>query len=392
MSGTGAGASILIVDDDAAVRHYLGRLLTRRGYAVQQIASGEAALAAVTASRPDLVLLDVGLPGIDGIEVCRQLKQQAATRLTPVVLMTGGDDYHHKMRGIVAGADDFVCKPFDEEELTARLASLVRLKRYTDELESARGVMITLALTVEARDHYTGGHCDRLASYATALGRRLRLTGGELEALSRGAYLHDIGKIAIPDAVLHKSSSLTETEFAVMQQHPAIGERLCAELHSLAPVLPIVRHHHERWDGSGYPDGLRGHAIPLLAQIVSIVDVYDAITTARPYRAAASPQHAYEELAQAATSGLLQPALVREFLDLASSDTVSSELQGAVWTEAPSSRSRSSSAVTKRASVTSSRAGRKPQATAPPRSNMHRGPGSRGGPGVGLFPYEPQFQ
>lgn len=308
--------TILVVEDDRPNRELLVRLLSRHGYMVESVGDGEAALAAVEDTRPDVILLDVELPGVDGFEVCRAIKQRAATRLTPVVLVTGLHDRQHKMRGIEAGADDFLSKPVDEQELVARVGSLVRLKRYTDELESAESVIISLALTVEARDPYTEGHCQRLAAYATALGTQLNLHDDHIAALRRGGYLHDVGKIGVPDAVLHKPSTLTRAEYETMKRHTVIGERLCGELRSLAAVRPIVRHHHERCDGSGYPDGLRGDEIPLLAQIVGIVDVYDAITTTRPYRAALPPQHACEELTKDAARGLHRQDLVGEFLAL----------------------------------------------------------------------------
>jgi putative two-component system response regulator len=311
--------TILVVDDEPANREILVRLLSRHGYDVRSVGDGEAALAAIQATPPDLVLLDVRLPGVDGFEVCRRIKQQQATRLTPVILVTGLHAREHKIRGIGVGADDFLSKPIDQEELTARVGSLVRLKRYTDELDSAESVILSLALTVEARDPYTEGHCQRLAAYATALGAELGLRDDELAALERGAYLHDVGKIGVPDAVLQKPSKLTRGEYEVIKRHAVIGETLCGKLRSLAAVRPIVRHHHERRDGSGYPDGLRGDQIPLLAQIVGIVDVYDAITTTRPYRVALQPDHAFVELTREAERGLHREDLVGEFIGLARS-------------------------------------------------------------------------
>jgi putative two-component system response regulator len=308
--------AILVVDDDAATRRLLIRLLTVHGYDVTTVDDGEAALAAVDKTRPDLIMLDVGLPRLDGFEVCRRIKQTPATRFIPIVLVTGMNDRPHKLRGIEAGADDFLCKPFDREELTARVASLVRLKRYTDELESAESVIMSLALTVEARDPYTEGHCQRLAAYASALGEKLQLAGDELSALRRGGYLHDVGKIGVADAILLKPSALTAAEYEKVKLHTIIGERLCGELRSLAAVRPIVRHHHERRDGSGYPDGLRGDDIPLLAQIVAIVDVYDAITTARPYRVERTRDQACAALLDEAARGLHRQDLIAEFLAL----------------------------------------------------------------------------
>ena len=213
-----------------------------------------------------------------------------------MVFLTGLDSREDRIKAIKAGADDFLSKPFHPEELRARVRSLVQLKHHTDELESAESVIRGLALTVEARDKYTNGHCQRLASYATALGTALGLPADALKALGRGAYLHDVGKVGIPDEVLLKPSKLTDAEFAVMQQHTVIGDSLCGDMRSLAPVRPIVRHHHERLDGSGYPDRLSGDAIPLLAQIVGIVDAYDAMTTTRPYREARQVDVACREL------------------------------------------------------------------------------------------------
>jgi putative two-component system response regulator len=312
-------SNILVVEDDQANRQLLVRLLSRHGYTVESVTDGEAALAAVDIRLPDLILLDVQLPGIDGFEICRRLKQRVATRLIPIVLVTGLNDRQNKMSGIEAGADDFLSKPFDMQELTARVASLVRLKRYTDELESAESVIISLALTVEARDPYTEGHCQRLARFATALGAQLKLADDQIAALQRGGYLHDVGKIGVPDAVLQKPAKLTTAEYETMKRHTLIGEKLCGELRSLSAVRPIVRHHHERRDGSGYPDGLRGDDIPLLAQIVGIVDTYDAITTTRPYRQALPARHAYQELTDEAARGLHSLDLIEEFLALARS-------------------------------------------------------------------------
>ena len=313
---TAPRSRVLVVDDQPENRRLLARLLTAHGYDIDSAVDGETALAACVENPPDLVLLDVQMPGLDGFEVCRRLKQRRETRLTPVVLVTGLHARENKIVGIQAGADDFLAKPFDQEELLARVRSLVRLKRYTDELESAESVILTLALTVEARDAYTEGHCHRLAAYATALGMRLKLSDAEQASLHRGGYLHDVGKIGIPDAVLSKPTALTGAERETIEQHTIIGERLCGELRSLASVRPIVRHHHERRDGSGYPDRLRGDNIPLLAQIIGIVDTYDAITTTRPYRAALPPQHAFDELRRETAAGRHRPDLVDEFLAL----------------------------------------------------------------------------
>lgn len=305
-----------MVEDDDSNRRLLVRLLSAQGYQVDAASNGEAAIGMIEHHQPDLVLLDLRLPGIDGFEICRRLKQAPATRLIPIVIVTGDAAREQRIAGIHAGADDFLTKPFDGEELQARVGSLIRLKRYTDELESAESVILSLAMTVEARDSYTEGHCQRLARYSTALGKALSLSDEELAALDRGGYLHDVGKIGIPDRVLLKPTALSRIEYALMKQHTVIGDRLCGELRSLRLVRQIVRHHHERLDGSGYPDGLRGDDIPLLAQIVSIADTYDAITTDRPYRRSRPPAIAYSELLGDVANGTKRRDLVDAFIEL----------------------------------------------------------------------------
>jgi putative two-component system response regulator len=309
---------VLVVDDEPGNREMLTRLLHRHQYEVETAEDGERAQAHLASAKllPDLILLDVMMPGIDGFEVCRRIKQHPHTCLIPVVMLTSLNVGQHKIDGINAGADDFLTKPVQFEELTARAASLVKLKRHTDDLESAQSVILSLAMTVEARDSYTNGHCQRLAAYAVALGRDLGLSVDELTALERGGYLHDVGKIGVPDAVLLKTDRLTAVEYAQMQSHTVIGERLCGEMRSLRAVRAIVRHHHERVDGTGYPDGLRGDDIPLLAQIIGIVDAYDAMTTDRPYRPALTVERASDELLKDVRARRLNGDLVGRFLHL----------------------------------------------------------------------------
>jgi len=307
---------ILLVDDEAANIRLLTTMLTREGYSVVAASNGDDALAMVASEHPDLVVMDVLMPKLSGYDVCERIKQNPATRLTPVVLITALHEREHKIEGINAGADDFLTKPVDPHELKARVRSLVRLKRYTDDLDSAESVIMSLALVIEARDAYTDGHCQRLAAYATRFGRALQLSEEDLAALFRGGYLHDVGKIGIPDEILLKPGRLSDSEYRQIQQHPVIGDRLCGELRSLRQVRPIVRHHHERLDGSGYPDGLKGDAIPLLAQMMGIVDVYDAITTTRPYKPATTAKQAYVELLEEVDQGWRRRDLVEAFIAL----------------------------------------------------------------------------
>jgi putative two-component system response regulator len=311
---------ILIVDDQAANLVLLSRMLARDGHIIVRARTGEEAIELVGREQPDLVLLDVMMPGMSGFEVCRELKRQTSTRLIPVVLITALQDAQNKIEGIDAGADDFLTKPVNPYELRARVRSLLRIKRYTDDLDSAESVILSLALTIEARDAYTEGHCQRLAAYAAAFGHVLGLGEDDIAALERGGFLHDVGKVGIPDAVLLKPQSLTRAEYEIVKQHTVIGDRLCGGLRALKRVRPIVRHHHEHLDGSGYPDGLRGDDIPLLAQIMSIVDVFDAVTTTRPYRRAESAERAQEALAREVACGWRRADLVDPFIALVRSN------------------------------------------------------------------------
>jgi putative two-component system response regulator len=255
------------------------------GYNVCAVADGEAAWQAVQVGLPDLVLSDVTMPGLDGFGLCRRLKADPRTRLIPVILITGiGEE--HKLEGIEAGADDFLGKPVSLTDLRVRMRSLIRMKAFTDELDSAGTVLMTLAASIEAKDPYTEGHCERLAALGRSLGLAMGADHALLTALQRGGYLHDLGKISVPEHILVKPGSLTAEEREIIQQHPVTGERICRPLRLFRAVLPIIRHHHEKWDGSGYPDGLAGEAIPLGARILQVVDVFDALTTDRPYRRA----------------------------------------------------------------------------------------------------------
>ena len=311
-----ASGTVLVVEDDPQMRRLIVRVLEADQHLLTTVGDGDAALASIAASPPDIILLDVSLPTISGFELCERIKNEPATRLIPIVVVTGLDAPEHRIAGIEAGADDFLTKPFDPQELRARVRSLIRLRHYTDELESIESLIISLALTIEARDAYTDGHCQRLARYATALGAAMGMDDDAIGSLLRGGYLHDVGKVGVPDAVLLKPATLTADEYELMKQHTIIGDRLCGNLHSLAGVRSIIRHHHERLDGSGYPDGLHGDEIPQLAQIVGIVDAFDAMTTSRPYRSAMSVQHACTELTADADRGRFSATLVSTFIDL----------------------------------------------------------------------------
>ena len=306
-------ARILVVDDDPKVRAVLERVLLKDGHTIETAENGHAALAAIERRPPDVILTDVTMPGMDGFELCERLKMNVVTRLIPVVMVTGLSDRDNRIKGVELGADEFLTKPVDPQELRARIRSLMRIKRYTDDLDSAASIIMAMAIMVEARDGHSEGHCYRMANYATALGRQLRLGHEELQTLHRGGFLHDIGMLAIPDIVLRRPGRLSPAEYELVKSHTVIGEQLCGNLRSLQSVRPIVRHHHERFDGSGYPDRLAGDDIPLLAQIIGLVDVYDAITSRRPYQAALSGEDAVLVLREQAVAGWRNVELVEEF-------------------------------------------------------------------------------
>jgi putative two-component system response regulator len=313
MDASAATGRVLVIDDDSGVASLFARILVAEGYRVQTAPDFGSAQDLLDREPPDVILLDVVLPDGDGFSICRRLKDNASTRLTPVILVTGLGDRDSRIRGRRAGADDFLTKPIDREELVARVGSAARLKRYTDDLDSAASIVMTLAVMIEARDGMTEGHCHRMANYATAVGRALGLGTTDLQALHRGGFLHDIGMLAIPPSVLLKAGPLEPDEFERIKSHTVIGDDLCRNLRSLQSVRPIVRHHHERRDGTGYPDGLRGDEIPLVAQIISVVDLYDAVTHTRPYQRMQSSDEAIGLLRRQAEEGLRDATIVETF-------------------------------------------------------------------------------
>lgn len=307
--------SVILVVDDVPDNLTLATSLLKHLYKVKVATSGEAALAIAQKSSPDLILLDVMMPGMDGFEVTRRIKNNPATILIPVILVTALDSRQERMQGIAAGADDFLNKPIDRLQLLTRLATVARLRRVSRELDDAETVLESLARSIEAKDATTGSHCDRLIEEAVHFGECLGLLPQDIRVLRRAAVLHDIGKLGVPESLLLKQGKLDEAEWQVMQAHVEIGEQLLAPLRTMGPVRAIVRHHHERWDGTGYPDGLAGSEIPYLARVFQILDAYDALTHERPYRHPLSPQAALELLRQEADTGKWDPELLTAYIE-----------------------------------------------------------------------------
>lgn len=304
---------IMVVDDNREAGAALAALLELSDHTVEHVTDGRAAFEAIGRRTPDLVILDVQLPDMDGYEICDELKHNPATWQIPIIMVTVEGQRAGRLQGLEAGADDYLQKPVDMQELDVRIRSLLRLKRRTEQLEQAEAVIFALARTVEAKDAYTEGHLQRLAHYALAIGESLGLSASELVALRYGALLHDVGKVGVDELIIRKGGPLTPAEYHVMQQHTLIGERIVQPLRMSAAVGPIVRYHHERWDGRGYPDGLLHEAIPLGARIVAVADAFDAMTTTRPYNRVLSAAEAAERL-RAGAGAYWDPVVVSAFL------------------------------------------------------------------------------
>ena len=311
--------TVLIVDDLDINRRLLRAILKTGDYRILEAKRASEAFAIIENEKIDLVIVDLVMPEISGPEFCRRLKTNRQTQLTPILMFTSVQGVENEVAGISSGADEFLLKPLHPTVVRTRVRAMLRNKALVDSLEEAETILFALAQSVEHRDRYTGSHCQRLATYGVALGKALGLPRADLLALFRGGYLHDIGKIAIPDQILFKTGVLDEEEWYVMRMHTIKGEEICRPMKSLAPVLPIIRNHHERWDGSGYPDGLAGETIPLLARILQVVDIYDALTTKRSYKPAMTHEQAIHTLEQEVARNWRDPELVPLFAQISES-------------------------------------------------------------------------
>lgn len=305
-----APAKILIIDDRAYSRMPTRDLLLLDGYEVLETDGGISVFESVIDHQPDLVLLDVILSELDGFEVCKVIKQDHRTSQIPVILAAVADtrEYRRKVREV--DGDDFLTKPFDHFQLSTRVKSLIAQKRLKEGVEQ---VLVDIAKVMENRSSDSGNSSIKVASLARSFGEYLRISPRAIESLVFAARVHDIGEVAIPDAVLLKKGELTSEERELIHQHVLIGEKLCQPLGNRQDILPIIRHHHERWDGSGYPDGLTGNQIPQLAQIFQILDIYTALTSERPHKKAYSPTQALEIIAEETDKGWRNPEIVDLF-------------------------------------------------------------------------------
>lgn len=308
-------SKVLIVEDSEANIMIMTSFLQMEGYDIEVARDGEEALEKVTSFRPDLILLDLQLPKKNGYEVTEQLKSDPEKRMIPIVIVTALNEMNDKIKGIELGADDYLMKPFNKFELLARVKSLIKFKKMNDKLESSEAILFSLARAIEAKDKYTEGHSERVSIYATRLAKKIGMSDAEVEIIRRGGLLHDIGKIGIPEQILCKPAPLDYEEYEIMKKHPVIGGKIAEPLKNSEPIVNMIRYHHEEWDGSGHPDGLKGDDIPIEARIISIVDTYDAIITTRPYRKGAPKTVAFDVLRKG-KGQQWDPELVEAFIEM----------------------------------------------------------------------------
>ena len=316
MTDSNLPCRILIVDDEAAHRKLEKAILQSPEFKVMEASDGEMALDFIKNFEFDVVLMDKRMQGMDGDEVCCRIRNDLNLPLLPIIMVTGNTANEELEKSLLAGANDFIRKPYAPIELVARVRAAVSKKRITDQLDSMESMLFSLARLVEAKDACTGDHCSRLEHVAVMFGNELGLNAQELYALKCGGILHDIGKLGIPDNILLKKDILNEDEWKIMKQHSSIGSRLCSGLKSMRFTVPIIRHHHERWDGGGYPDGLKGEEIPFLARVFQIVDIYDALKNKRPYKEALLDEEIISIFEKETSKGWRDPYLVSVFIGL----------------------------------------------------------------------------
>ena len=308
--------SILVVDDVRSNLELMEVVFLKEGFRVYTALDAGDAIKIFQQSPPDLAVLDVMMPEMDGFDLCRKLKDISGKRFFPVILLTGLIDKKSRIKGIESGADDFISKPFDTSELLTKIKSLLKLKALQDELDHSENIILTLAVAMEARDPYTKGHSTRVSKLSADFVSFLGISQRDREEMKKAGILHDIGKICLSASLLHKPGALTEEEWEIIKRHTILGEEICRPLVSMRKILPAIRHHHERWDGRGFPDGLSGGNIPLMARILSVVDSFDAMVSERPYRDRRSARTALETLKSEQYEGQWDPELLGYFIKM----------------------------------------------------------------------------
>jgi putative two-component system response regulator len=320
---------VLIVDDNPMGRETLKDLLEGQGYTLAFATDGPEALRQATTLTPDVILMDVMMPGMDGFEVCRRMRADALLAEVPVIMVTALDDDGSRLRGLGVGADDFISKPFNRTELRTRIRTITRLNRYhsliseraalqqahADLLASYDATIEGWVYALDLRDKETEGHSLRVTELTVRLAEAAGIDEIELTHVRRGALLHDVGKLGIPDAILLKPGKLTEEEWVIMRRHPQYAYDMLAPIPFLRPALDIPLCHHEKWDGSGYPRGLAGEQIPLVARLFAVIDVWDALRSDRPYRAG-WPEEKVVEHIRAQTGTHFDPKAVEIFMQV----------------------------------------------------------------------------
>ena len=306
-------AKILVVDDRPLSRMTAVDLLSLDGYQVLEANSDRLIFDSIVEQQPDLLLLDIMLQDTNGFELCKKLKRDNRTRDLPIILTTVEARREYRSKVAEVGADDLLTKPLDRFELSARVKNLINQKRLNEGLDQTEQVLFSIAKAVESRSSDRGGSCARVADLVRMFGEYLELSIEDIDNLVFASHLHDIGTIAIPDSIMLKAGELTAEERELIGQHVLIGEKICQPLRNRSGVLPIIRHHHERWDGTGYPDGLSAREIPYLAQIFQIIDIYDALTSDRPHKKAYTPDEALKIIAEETAKGWRNPELIAAF-------------------------------------------------------------------------------
>jgi putative two-component system response regulator len=308
--------AILVVDDILSNLELIKAVFLKEGFSVYTALGANDAIDIFEKHPPDLAVLDVMMPGTDGFELCRKLKDISGKRFFPVILLTALTDQRSRIKGIESGADDFISKPFDTTELTTKIKSLLKLKALQEDLDHSENIILTLAVAMEARDPYTKGHSTRVSKLAVDFVSFLGLPNRDRDEMKKAGILHDIGKIGLSSSLLRKPGNLSEEEIKTIKRHVELGEEICRPLLSMKKILPAIRHHHERWDGNGFPDRLAGESIPVIARILAIVDAFDAMVSVRPYRNRKSVKNALETMQSEQYQGQWDPELIGYFLEM----------------------------------------------------------------------------